>query len=211
MFDLTLSTLLTRLVVLLPIIGIYGLATAGAARLLGDHGPAHDGRQTINPLAHLDMLGGLAFVGFGLGWMTPLAITPQKLRGGFAGVLGVMLAGTLSLFVLAAIAVLVLPHVANLTSLSASSAIGAFLIGVCRLGIAFALFNLVPLPMLGGQYLLWLAAPRLAEWTDKYRLLIAIAMLVLVATGLPGRIIDPGAQALIRLIFQDVPVLDRGI
>ena len=87
MFDLTLAGLLTRLVVLLPIIAVHGFFLCLAARLLGDDGPSQDGRLTLNPLVHLDMLGALAFLAFGVGWITPLKLTPSALKGGICGVL----------------------------------------------------------------------------------------------------------------------------
>jgi len=211
LFDLTLSMLLIRLVVLLPIIALYGWVTVLAARLLGEPGPAQDGRQTLNPLAHLDIMGAVCFLLFGLGWMAPLDISPDRLRGQAGGVLAMMLAGFIALLLLAFIAILLLPFAANLGSLSGAGIAGSILIAFCRLGVSFALFNLLPLPKLGGQYLLWAIFPTLADWTKRYGLAIGAVLLLLVATGIFGRLIDPLEAVIVRAISGDTAVLGRTV
>lgn len=209
LFDLTLPTLLTRLVVLLPVIGVYGYVTALAARLLGDPGPAQDGRQTLNPIVHLDIIGAVSFLVFGLGWIAPMAVAPERLKGKFVGAVAMMLAGSLGLVVLALIAIQLLPLAANLGSLSGAGIAGSFLVGLCRLGVGFALFNLLPLPRLGGQYLLWAVFPPLAGWTRRYGLAIGLVMLAVVATGLFDRLIDPGVARIVGVMSDNAAVLAR--
>ena len=83
-FDLTLNQLVLRLVAMVAIAAVHGLAVAGAAVALGDPGPRHDGRFTLNPLAHLDLLGATSGVLFSVGWIKPVAIDPALLRIGRA-------------------------------------------------------------------------------------------------------------------------------
>ena len=46
-----------RLLAMVFIAAVHGIAVAGTAFALGDPGPRYDGRLTPNPLSHLDVLG----------------------------------------------------------------------------------------------------------------------------------------------------------
>ena len=60
MFDLSFHQLLIRAGACILITSIYGFVLAALARGLGDSGPQSDGRLTINPIDHLDVLGAAA-------------------------------------------------------------------------------------------------------------------------------------------------------
>jgi Zn-dependent protease len=66
--DFTLSQLLMRACAVLLIATLQGSAIAMAAGALGDAGPKHDGRLSIDPLRHMDLLGGAVAVVFAIGW-----------------------------------------------------------------------------------------------------------------------------------------------
>src|SRR5262249_38132215 len=91
--DYSLQQLVLRLVAMVFLAAVHGLAVAGAACALGDPGPRYDGRLTPHPLSHLDVLGTLAGV-FSAGWIKPIAIDPAELRTGRVGLVLVVLAGT---------------------------------------------------------------------------------------------------------------------
>ena len=82
MTDFTLQQIVLRFCALLLIVGAHGAAVAGAATALGDQGPRYDGRLSVNPLAHLDLLGLISGVLFSVGWIKPVAIDPGKLYPG---------------------------------------------------------------------------------------------------------------------------------
>jgi Zn-dependent protease len=207
--DLTLPVVLARGVVLLPLAALYGASLCHAARLLGDAGPTQDGRGTLNPFAHIDLVGALAFVAFGIGWIKPLSITPTALKGGLIGIVGVVLSGTLVLVLLATVAAMLLPQAGRLESLSAAQMLGFVLITLCRDSIGFALFNLLPVPPLSAGLLIDGVAPRAAAWIGRRALLASVIMLVIVATGLPNRLIDPGIRVMIGLVSQDASAVLR--
>ncbi len=60
--DYSLQQLVLRLLAMVFVAAVHGVAVAGAAVAMGDPGPRYDGRLTPNPLRHLDMLGTLAGV-----------------------------------------------------------------------------------------------------------------------------------------------------
>ena len=93
MIDFTLSQLMMRIGAVLLISALHGWALAMAAGALGDAGPKHDGRLSIDPLRHVDLLGGAVALIFSIGWARWVAIDPRALRHGRFDLLLVVLAG----------------------------------------------------------------------------------------------------------------------
>jgi Zn-dependent protease len=91
--DFTLSQLLMRACAVLLVSTLQGWAMAMAAGALGDAGPEHDGRLTIDPLRHVDMLGGAVALIFSIGWARWMAVDPRALRHGRFDLLLVVGAG----------------------------------------------------------------------------------------------------------------------
>ena len=182
MFDLTLSTLLIRLVVLIPILAVYGLTLCAAARLLGDEGPSQDGRLTANPVVHLDMLGALAFLLSGLGWISPLHLTPERLRGGIVGMIAAPSAAGVALLILAWLAQRLIPFAINMESLAWGAILANGLQMLSASAIMFALVNLVPLPPLAAGAVLGRTSA-IAAWLERRRLLVSVALVVVFASG----------------------------
>jgi hypothetical protein len=91
--DFTLSQLMMRICAVLLISTLQGCALAMAAAVLGDAGPKHDGRLSIDPLRHVDLLGGAVALVFSIGWARWVAIDPRALRHGRFDLVLVVLAG----------------------------------------------------------------------------------------------------------------------
>jgi len=185
MFGLTFQTLLTRLVILVPILMVYGLSLCVFARLLGDKGPAQDGRQTLNPVAHLDLIGALAFLVTGLGWMMPMAMTPSRFKGGVWGMIAAILLASLALFALSWVALRLVLVAINMESLAGGAVIAQGLNALAFASVGFAIINLIPvLPLTGGAVLrAW--APGLATWLDRNRVVAGLAILAIILVGFP--------------------------
>ena len=154
--DLTLNILVLRLVALVFIVAVHGAAVAATAVALGDEGPRHDGRLTLNPFAHLDPIGTLAGTIYLAGWMKPMAIDPKHLRPGRLGLPIIITAGIA--VTLAAVLVLRLarPLILPLLPDTASQTVFALIETVSQMSLWFALLNLWPIPCLTGC--LWLDA-----------------------------------------------------
>ncbi len=81
----------------------HEFAHAWVAMKLGDDTPVHEGRVTLNPMAHVDWIGTVLlplaatiFGGMFLGWGKPVNTNPYKLRGGLNGMALVAMAGPAS-------------------------------------------------------------------------------------------------------------------
>jgi Zn-dependent protease len=184
LIDFSPQQLVLRFCALLFIAGVHGLAVAATAVALGDPGPRQDGRLTFNPFAHLDILGGISAVLFSLGWIRPIAIEPEKLRPGRAGLALVVIAGAAATLLGAFALRLVRPMILPLLPDTASALAFALIETTGQLSIWFALFNLLPVPCLTGSHLLVIVMP---QWRDAIRKLqpfAAVLLAVLAATGL---------------------------
>lgn len=150
MTDLTLQVVVLHLAAVVVIAAVHGFAVAAAAAGLGDRGPRHDGRLSLNPLVHLDAVGTVSGVLFSLGWIRPLAIDPAALKGGRAAVALVAAAGVLATLAAAlalhAIRPLVLPLLSDTVSATAYVLVDT----VEELSVWFALVNLLPMPPFTG-------------------------------------------------------------
>lgn len=89
---------------ILVAISIHEASHAFMARRLGDPTAAALGRLTLNPLAHLDLLGALMFITVGFGWAKPVPVNPLHFAHPKRDTAFVALAGPASNLLLAFIA-----------------------------------------------------------------------------------------------------------
>ena len=195
--ELTLQSIAFRVLALLIIAGIHGGVVAGAAVLLGDKGPKYDGRLTAAPFAHLDILGGVCLILFGLGWTKPIALDAGLFRAGRAGLVLVVLAAFAALLATATLLLLLALPALTVLPDTAGLATAAFFRVAARLCIWFALFNLLPIPPLTGGHLLAAINVRLP---NRIVWIVTAGLVVGVATGIVGRLLAPAYAFLAPLI-----------
>jgi Zn-dependent protease len=159
MMDLTLQQLALRIAAFVFVAAVHGVAVAAAAVALGDQGPRHDGRLSINPLAHLDIVGTVSGVLWPAGWIRPIVIDPAALRTGRIGLVIVVAAGFAATVTSAMALRLARPFILPLLPDTASSTAFALIQLVVEYSAVFALVNVLPLPPLTGAHLLVAAAP----------------------------------------------------
>lgn len=196
--DITLQSIGFRVLTLLIVSGIQGGLVAGTAVLLGDRGPGYDGRLSIAPARHLDLLGAIALVIFGWGWSKPVEVDARQFRTGRAGLVLVVLVGFLGLLLAAALlgalirpALTTLPHASGLAT-------AAFLRAASSLTVGFALLSLVPIPPLAGGLLLEALGLRVPRGA---RQVFAIALFAAVAAGGVRQLLGPVQAVLASLVL----------
>lgn len=184
MFDLSLQQLLMRVLAIVVITAVHGFLVALFARLLGDQGPVHDQRLTLNPFSHLDLLAVVAALLTQFGWIRPIAVEARHLRGGAAGQVAVALlalAGTLAIaWGLWSFRSLVITMVPDATF--ANGIIIALRTGV-SMTLFFVLLNLLPLPPLTMGVVLEGLAPRAHAFLTRNGLIVRIVLLALAVSG----------------------------
>ena len=68
------------LIVLFVCFPVHECAHATVAKWLGDDTAERQGRVTLNPFAHLDILGTIGLILFGIGWAKPVPVQPYRCR-----------------------------------------------------------------------------------------------------------------------------------
>ena len=194
--DFTPQQLILRLCALVFIAGVHGAAVAGTAVALGDAGPRHDGRLSLNPFAHLDILGSISAVLLSVGWIKPIAIDPAGLRVGRVGLVLVVIVGAAATLLSALALRLARPMLLPLLPDTASSVVFALIETTGQLSLWFALCNLLPVPCLTGGHLLTAVAPQWRNVFWRSKLVAAVLLALLVATGSVTGLLAPAYRML---------------
>lgn len=162
---------------------LHEAAHASSAYLLGDDTAYRYGRVTLNPAAHLDVLGSLMLVMVGFGWGRPVPVEPSKLRGGKWGSVAVALAGpaaNLAIVALCAVLIRLQPFQGKLFLYP--------IIGIAFVNALLFVFNLIPIPPLDGAKVLFPFLPRsldgFVNFMNQYGPYVLLALVLL--TFLPG-------------------------
>ena len=166
-------------------ITVHEASHATSAYLLGDDTAYREGRVTLNPVSHLDLLGSLMLLMAGFGWGRPTPVVPSKLRGGVFGPVAVALAGPISnLLIVAVCAVLYLLPPFQ----------GGYL-QIIALMMAFTnallfVFNLIPIPPLDGSKVIFPFLPRaldgFVDFMNQYGPMILLGLILIsFVTNLP--------------------------
>jgi len=198
---------------LLTIMPIHEYAHALAAYKLGDKTARFNGRMTLNPIAHLDLFGSIAFILFGFGWGKPVPVYGSNLRNPKRDMALVALAGPVSNVLLGAVLVTlykvlgaVFYKIGFITGLA--QGILSILLILANTTIYWAVFNLIPVPPLDGSRLLEYVLPHKYYFKiEYYQRYIYIGMLLLLFTGVLSRPIQFVSSFLLRFVdFITIPV-----
>lgn len=166
--DFVLILLFTVVAVLIALT-LHELNHALVAARFGDPTPGRQGRLTLNPIPHLDLLGGLMFLIIGFGWAKPVQVNAQYFgRSAMRKLALVAAAGPLSNLAVAFLASL--PFRAGLvqwpfagTALFSSGPelyVEIVLGYIVLYNLLLAAFNLIPLAPLDGSKVLPGVLPR---------------------------------------------------
>ena len=157
-FNMDFIIILLRVPGVFIAIGVHEYVKALVAYKLGDAGVKTQGRLTINPLKHMDVLGSVFMAIWGFGWANPVKITPfafgspANKRKAMTIIFAVPFLVNIILGMVFALAASLWAGAAVATALNIN--IYRALIIAARLNISFALFNLLPIYPLDGLLLL---------------------------------------------------------
>jgi Zn-dependent protease len=178
--------LITLLLIIILIYSavLHEYAHGWMARRLGDDTAEREGRLTLNPIPHLDMIGSIILPAililtksnFFIAWAKPVPYNPYNLRDRVYGELKVAAAGPITNFIIAIILGLIVRLVpltsgtktqlaisflsgnndafSSLVSGSLVASIVAIAMMGCMINLMLGIFNLVPIPPLDGSKIL---------------------------------------------------------
>lgn len=169
-------------------LSVHELSHGLAAYLMGDETAKRSGRLSLNPLHHIDPFGALCLFLFGFGWAKPVMVNPWNFKKKKAGMVVTSLAGPVSNFIVAFIALLIARILGGIQFSSSDSFVFDFAT-VCyvictylvSLNIGLGVFNLIPIPPLDGSKILNAILPqriyfKIMEY-ERYGFLVLILLL----------------------------------
>ncbi len=130
-------------------LSFHEFAHAWMASKCGDSTAARMGRLTLNPMAHLDVMGSMMILFVGFGWAKTVPVDGRNLRNPRTDMMKVAAAGPLSNLLLAMIAGMLFRLLSGAGLLS--EAIYLLIIYFTQINIALAVFNLIPVAPLDGS------------------------------------------------------------
>lgn len=155
MLNLTLPELITTVLIIVVSLTIHEYAHSLVAIRLGDPTPRQDGRLTLNPLRHIDVVGFIMLVVAGFGWAKPVRIDTSKLKRPRRDEILISIAGPLSNALFALFAALLLKIVLLSQTIHGEAAFTSLFNLVTRvamINIGLAIFNILPIPPLDGSH-----------------------------------------------------------
>jgi len=220
------SKLVIYMVVWLFAVSVHEAAHAWMSLKYGDDTAQRLGRVTLNPLAHIDPLGTLILpiIGFVASyspqaaafplimWGKPTPVNPLKWRKKDQANVMVSLAGIGTNIIVAISVTIILRLLLYFGFFSfeavrdnVAGPIFTLLVSMIVLNVGLAIFNLLPLPPLDGgkaiQSFLPASSLPIMEMLETYGFLILV---LLMWTGLLGRIVGPINDLFIRILFIDL-------
>jgi Zn-dependent protease len=188
-------------------ITVHEAAHGFAARYFGDMTAEREGRITLNPLKHIDPIGTILLPALTLlvggilfGWAKPVPVNFSRLRNPKRDMLWVAAAGPASNFVMALFWALIIKLSVAYPSVYSEPMALMGQAGV-MINVVLMVLNLLPLPPLdGGRIAVSLLPNHLAYKYAQIERYGFIILIVLLATGVLGRIMEPFIDAVIQII-----------
>ena len=131
-------------------LSFHEFAHAWMASRCGDNTAARMGRLTLNPMAHLDVMGSLMILFVGFGWAKPVPVDSRNLRDPRKDMMKVAAAGPLSNLLLAMLAGMAWRLLGGINFLLDTN-FPVLIFYFTQINIALAVFNLIPVSPLDGS------------------------------------------------------------
>ena len=202
---------------------VHEYAHAWTADKLGDPTAKNQGRLTLNPLRHLDLLGCLFLVFAGFGWAKPVVFNPNNLSRLRRDRALIAAAGPFSNLLLAALLMFLLMKFSALMGRAApGDALSSFVethehavdmavkmvFTGASINLGLFVFNLIPLPPLDGSHIVFCGlnlSPAFESALTKIGVVALVAVLIIERqTGADILPIGKMVHAIVRFVFPHI-------
>lgn len=151
------------LLLILPIMllssGVHEFAHAYSAYLMGDFTAKAEGRMTMNPFAHIDLVGLVFMLVAKIGWSKPVPINPYNFNNPLLGQAIVAAAGPFSNIILVVLLAILMKVLSVVFPAALIILLPIFSLAII-INISLALFNLLPIPPLDGGNIIEIFLPK---------------------------------------------------
>lgn len=201
-----LTLLLNAAITLIALTG-HEFAHAWVSYKLGDPTPKYRGRLTLNPIAHLDLVGTILMILTGFGWAKPVEIDPRYYKDVKKGTALTSVAGPAANLIMAFIGLFIY---AIFFVIYSKTGFGHTCLDIVQYvavsfairNLCFMVFNIIPIPPLDGSKVLGLFLSNRAYYTmlryERYSMLL---IMFLSLSGAFGSIIGSGVNFFLEAIL----------
>ncbi|MEG2205107.1 MAG: site-2 protease family protein [Oscillospiraceae bacterium] len=173
-----------RALVMLLAIPVHESAHALVSSWLGDSTAKDNGRLTLNPMAHFDLLGAMCMILTGFGWARPVPIGANRFKHPKLGMAVSALAGPVSNLLLGYFGYIAYKLTAYTLTGRTQSILLLFFQTFVLINVMLAVFNLIPVPPLDGSRIALAFLPQRIYFSImRYEKYIFLALFVVLAMG----------------------------
>lgn len=189
------ASILASLLVIFVMLPFHEFAHATVAGWFGDKTAKMLGRQTLNPLKHIDYVGALLLLLFGFGWAKPVPVNLDHRKNPKGAMAVVALAGPLANLLAGIVGGLLINLVLEIDPTAVLFLLGGKSVGILSyivlflyyfmaINISLAVFNLIPIPPLDGSKILMAFLPnKICYQIQRNEAMISMILMIAIAFG----------------------------